>query len=135
VLTTALGRVRLPLTGFNGLFLPVLEDDRLAVRAAEGDLRLEDLLLASAVCGTGLDTVPLPGETTAEDLVPWLLDLGALAVRLDKPLTARLMPMPGLEAGDPLEFDFPFFAAGAVMDLASARWTGSREPLPIRPRR
>jgi uncharacterized protein (UPF0210 family) len=135
VLTTALGRVRLPLTGFNGLFLPVLEDDRLAVRAAEGDLRLEDLLLASAVCGTGLDTVPLPGETTAEDLVPWLLDLGALAVRLDKPLTARLMPMPGLEAGDPLEFDFPFFAAGAVMDLASARWTGSRDPLPIRPRR
>ena len=134
VLTTALARVSLPLTGFSGLFLPVLEDDRLAQRAAEGDLRLEDLLLSSAVCGTGLDTVPLPGDTTAEDLLPWLLDLGALAVRLDKPLTARLMPMPGLEAGDPLEFDFPFFAAGGVMDLTRTRWTGSRGPLPIRPR-
>jgi len=134
ILTTALGRVRLPLTGFKGLFLPVLEDDRLALRAAEGDLRLEDLLLASAVCGTGLDTIPLPGDAEAEDLLPWLLDLGALAVRLDKPLTARLMPMPGREAGDPLEFDFPFFAAGGVMDLPRARWTGSRESLPIRPR-
>ena len=134
ILTTALGRVDLPLTGFSGLFLPVLEDDRLAQRAAEGELRLEDLLLSSAVCGTGLDTVPLPGDTDAEDLLPWLLDLGALAVRLDKPLTARLMPMPGLEAGDPLEFDFPFFAAGAVMELPRTRWTGSRDPLPIRPR-
>jgi uncharacterized protein (UPF0210 family) len=135
VLTSALGRVDLPLTGFSGLFLPVLEDDRLALRAAAGDLRLEDLLLASAVCGTGLDTVPLPGDATSDELLPWLLDLGALAVRLDKPLTARLMPMPGRSAGDPLEFDFPFFAAGAVMDLPAARWTGSMEPLPIRPRR
>jgi uncharacterized protein (UPF0210 family) len=134
ILTSALGRAELPLTGFSGLFLPVLEDDRLARRAAEGDLRLEDLLLSSAVCGTGLDTVPLPGDTHAEDLLPWLLDLGALAVRLDKPLTARLMPMPGLEAGDPLEFDFPFFAAGAVMDLPRTRWTGSGSELPIRPR-
>ena len=138
ILTTALNEVRLPLTGFSGLFLPVLEDERLALRAAEGDLRLEDLLLACTVCGTGLDTVPLPGDATAGDLLPWLLDLGALAVRLDKPLTARLMPMPGLEAGDPLEFEFPFFAPGAVMDLPRTRWTGVTDPpgpLPIKPRR
>lgn len=135
VLTSAIASVDLPLTGFRGLFLPVLEDERLALRAAEGDLRLEDLLLACTVCGTGLDTVPLPGDASADDLLPWLLDLGALAVRLNKPLTARLMPMPGREAGDPLEFDFPFFAAGAVMDLPRARWTGSMAPLPIRPRR
>lgn len=135
VLTSALSRVDLPLTGFSGLFLPVLEDDRLALRAADGDLRLEDLLLACTVCGTGLDTVPLPGDASADDLLPWLLDLGALAVRLDKPLTARLMPMPGREAGDPLEFDFPFFAAGAVMDLPRVRWTGSMNPLPVAPRR
>lgn len=138
ILTTALSEVQLPLTGFSGLFLPVLEDDRLAQRAAEGDLRLEDLLLACTVCGTGLDTVPLPGDASAEDLLPWLLDLGALAVRLDKPLTARLMPMPGMEAGDPLEFEFPFFAPGAVMDLPQTRWTGMTDPgdtLPIKPRR
>ncbi|RKZ16445.1 DUF711 domain-containing protein [bacterium] len=138
ILTSALDRVDLPRVGFSGLFLPVLEDNRLALRASEGDLRMEDLLLACTVCGTGLDTVPLPGDCTADDLLPWLLDLGALAVRLDKPLTARLMPMPGLEAGDELEFDFPFFAAGAVMDLPRVRFGAALNPgnvLPIRPRR
>lgn len=117
LLTSALDRASFRKAGFNGLFLPVLEDDRLARRASEGSLALEDLLLASAVCGTGLDTVPLPGDVRAEELVPSLLDLAALALRLDKPLTARLMPMPGRGAGDELRFDFPFFAAGRVMPL------------------
>jgi uncharacterized protein (UPF0210 family) len=136
ILTSALQRADLPLTGFSGLFLPVLEDDRLARRAADADLRLEDLMLASTVCGTGLDTVPVPGNTTASDLLPWLLDLGALALRLDKPLTARIMPMPDREAGDPLEFDFPFFASGAVMDLPTGKWCGPMQGiLPIEARR
>lgn len=138
ILTSAVQRADLPHAGFSGLFLPVLEDARLAERAAGGDLRLEDLLLASTVCGTGLDTVPLPGDAQVEDLMPWLLDLGAIAIRLDKPLTARLMPMPGREAGDELEFDFPFFARGAVMDLPRVRFSGTVGPgrtLPIRPRR
>jgi uncharacterized protein (UPF0210 family) len=43
----------------------VLEDAILAQRAAEGTLTIKDLLLYSAVCGTGLDTVPLPGAATA----------------------------------------------------------------------
>ena len=117
LLTSAVDGAVFQKSGFNGLFLPVLEDDRLARRAAEGTLRLEDLLLAAAVCGTGMDTVPLPGDVKAEELVPYLADLGALALRQDKPLTARLMPMPGRAAGDELSFDFPFFAGGKVMDL------------------
>jgi uncharacterized protein (UPF0210 family) len=44
-----------------------------------------------------------------------LLDLSALALRLDKPLTARLMPIPGKKAGDPTGFDFAFFANSKVM--------------------
>jgi hypothetical protein len=46
-----------------------------------------------------------------------LLDLSALALRLDKPLTARLMPIPGKKAGDPTNFDFGFFANSRVMRL------------------
>ena len=42
--------------------LPVLEDNVVALRAAEGQLSITDLLSYSAVCGVGLDTVPLPGE-------------------------------------------------------------------------
>jgi uncharacterized protein (UPF0210 family) len=113
-----------PHTGFSGLMLPVLEDAILAKRAAEGSLTIKDLLLYSAVCGTGLDTVPLPGDATAAQLTAVLLDLASMALRLDKPLTARLMPIPGKGVGDPTDFDFPFFANSRVMALETGTMTG-----------
>ena len=120
VLTEAIERANFPHLGFSGFMQPVLEDSILATRAAEGTLTIKDALLYSAVCGTGLDTVPLPGDTTAEQLVPLLLDLCALALRLDKPLTARLMPIPGKKAGEETNFDFAFFAPSRVMALEAA---------------
>ncbi|MBI5943771.1 MAG: DUF711 family protein [Chloroflexi bacterium] len=120
ILTEAIDRADFPRTGFSGYMQPILEDSVLAKRAAEGVLTIKDALLYSAVCGTGLDTVPLPGDTTAEQIAPLLLDLSALAMRLDKPLTARLMPVPGKRAGDATNFDFGFFANSRVMKLDSA---------------
>jgi len=117
ILTEIIERARLPGTGFSGLMLPVLEDTVLAGRAAEGILTVKDLLLYSAVCGTGLDTVPLPGDTSAGQIAALLVDLSALALRLDKPLTARLMPIPGKKAGDPTNFNFDYFVNSRVMPL------------------
>jgi uncharacterized protein (UPF0210 family) len=119
ILTEAIDRADFPHTGFSGFMQPILEDSVLAKRAAEGTLTIKDALLYSAVCGTGLDTVPLPGDTTSERLIPLLLDLCALALRLDKPLTARLMPVPGKKVGDETNFDFAFFAPSKVMTLDS----------------
>jgi uncharacterized protein len=119
LLTEAIERADFAHTGFSGFMQPVLEDSVLAKRAAEGTLTIKDALLYSAVCGTGLDTIPLPGDTTAEEIAPLLLDLCALSLRLDKPLTARLMPIPGKKAGDVTEFDFAFFANSKVMALDS----------------
>jgi uncharacterized protein (UPF0210 family) len=124
-LTEALGRANFPHTGFSGFMQPVLEDSVLAKRAAEGTLTIKDLLLYSAVCGTGLDTVPLPSDVTADQIAPLLLDLSALALRLDKPLTARLMPIPGKQAGDTTEFDFAYFANSKVMALESEKLGGN----------
>lgn len=120
LLTDCLRRARYPHCGFNGLMLPVLEDAVLAERSKEGLFAVNDLLLWSAVCGTGLDTVPLPGDVTEEELAGILLDMAALAVRLDKPLTARLMPVPGLKAGDVTGFEFAYFANGRVLDVKGA---------------
>ena len=117
ILTEAVDRADFPHTGFSGFMQPVLEDSILAQRAAEGTLTIKDLLLYSTVCGTGLDTVPLPGDTSAEQIAALLLDLSALALRLTKPLTARLMPIPGKKAGDATTFDFGFFANSKVMRL------------------
>lgn len=125
ILTEAIDRADFPHTGFSGFMQPILEDSVLARRAAEGTLTLKDALLYSAVCGTGLDTVPLPGDTTSEQLVPLLLDLCALALRLDKPLTARLMPVPDKKAGDETNFEFAFFAQSKIMDLESSPLKGS----------
>ena len=103
--------------GFNGMMLPVLEDSILAKRAREGILTLQDLLLYSTLCGTGLDTIPLPGDTAVDQLEAVIMDIAALSMRLDKPLTARLMPIPGLAAGDPTSFEFEYFANSRVMSL------------------
>lgn len=110
-----LDRTKFQHTGFSGMFFPVFEDAVLAARAAEGYLTLNDLLLYCAVCGTGLDTLPLPGDTSAAALAAILADVAALALRLNKPLTARLMPLPGKQAGDEAKFDFPYFAPSRVL--------------------
>ena len=124
LIAEGIDQARFSRIGFSGLFLPVLEDAILARRAAEGSLTVKDLLLYSAVCGTGLDTVPLPGDTSAPALEAVLLDLAVLACRLDKPLTARLMPVPGLKAGEPTGFGFDFFVNSRVMVLDAAPLRG-----------
>ena len=119
ILASALDAATFPRAGFNGLFLPPFEDFNLAARAADGSLTIPDLMLFSTLCGTGLDTIPLPGDSTAELLAPLLLDVAALALRHRKPLTVRLMPLPGKKAGDEARFDFDFFAPTRVMTLPS----------------
>jgi uncharacterized protein len=123
-LTDCLDRAQFMRTGFCGLLLPPLEDDTLAARAGQGQLTVADLLLCAAVCGTGLDTIPLPGDSPAEALAALLIDLGALSLRLDKPLTARLMPIPGKAAGDDVRFDFAYFAPSRVMALPAQPLSG-----------
>jgi uncharacterized protein (UPF0210 family) len=123
-LADTIDRANFPRTGFSGLMLPVLEDALLAKRAAEGLIGVKDLLLYSTVCGTGLDTIPLPGDMTAEQISAVLLDLAALSLRLDKPLTARLMPIPGKKVGESTTFDFPFFANSKIMGLVAGEVSG-----------
>lgn len=124
IIADTLDQGRWPRAGFNGLMLPVLEDSILAKRSEEGILTVRDLLLFSTVCGTGLDTVPLPGDITVDELAALLADVAALSVRLDKPLTARLMPVPEKKAGEPTGFDFSFFANGGIIPLSAAPLTG-----------
>lgn len=123
--------------GFNGMMLPLLEDSVLAKRTAEGLLSVKDLMLYSTLCGTGLDTIPLAGDTTIEQLQSVLMDIGAISIRLGKPLTARLMPIPGKITGDPTGFDFAFFANSRVLSLEGQpldRFLTQKDPIQIQPR-
>jgi len=107
-LTSALKDTELPTCGYCGLMLPVLEDAMLGQRWEEGLVTTHELLLYSAVCGTGLDTLPLPGDTDATVIAHLLCDVATLAVRLNKPLSARLFPVPGKKAGQRTEFTSPY---------------------------
>ena len=124
ILADAVDQAQYPKAGFNGIMLPVLEDTVLAGGAVADMLTINKLLLYSTVCGTGLDTVPLAGSVTKDQLYAVLLDLAVLAQRLDKPLTARLMPIPGKEAGDQTEFDFEFFANSKIMQIDAEPLSG-----------
>jgi uncharacterized protein (UPF0210 family) len=116
-LADCLDRADFRRAGFSGMLLSVLEDETLAARCAAGQLTVNDLLLYATMCGTGLDAVPLPGDVSLDGLAGLLIDLGAIALRLHKPLTARLMPIPGKAAGDEVHFDFPYFADSRVLAL------------------
>ena len=109
--------VEIKTTGYCGLMLPVMEDEVLAERAAEGTYSLMELLSYSAVCGTGLDVIPLPGDVTQSTLENLLSDIAALASRLNKPLSARLIPIPGKEALDEVELDSPYLVPTRVFSV------------------
>lgn len=102
--------------GFNGFMQPVLEDYSIAKSLSKGNINLDTLLLYSCLCGTGLDCIPLPGDITVKELFYILLDLCTISLKFNKPLTARLMPIPGKGPGDDVGFDFEYFAPSKVMD-------------------
>lgn len=106
--TAGIRAVPLPTCGYNGLMLPVLEDAVLGERWREGRVDVRSLLFYSSVCGTGLDTVPVPGDSTDDQIAGTLLDVATLATRLNKPLSARLFPVPGTHAGDMTTFTSPY---------------------------
>ena len=116
-ITAAIRDVKVKQTGYNGLMLPILEDTRLAQRWSEGHISLDALLSYSAVCGTGLDTVPLPGDITVEQLSLIIGDMASLAYKWHKPLSARLLPVAGKGWGEMTEFNDPFLVNAKVQPL------------------
>src|SRR5579859_6321613 len=113
-ITAAIKSIPVKQTGYSGLMLPILEDSRLAERWSQGHVSIEGLLSYSAVCGTGLDTIPLPGDITVEQLDMILADVATLAVKWKKPLSARLLPVKGKVPGDKTEFDDPFLVNAII---------------------
>ena len=115
--TRTLRALSLPLCGYSGLMLPVLEDVGLGKRSEAGYFNLDSLLLYSAVCGTGLDTIPIPGDVSTSQIASILTDVAALSTQLTKPLSVRLFPVPGCTAGDMTQFQSPYLTNTTVMSV------------------
>ncbi len=104
IITMAVKAVPMKQVGYSGLMVPVMEDKLLAQRWAESTYNIDSLLAYSAVCGTGLDTVPLPGDVSLDQMERIFADVASLAVKWNKPLSARLQPVPAKEVGDRTDF-------------------------------
>jgi hypothetical protein len=117
IITRALKSIPVKQVGYSGLMLPVMEDTVLAHGWNEGHLSIDALLAYSAVCGTGLDTIPMPGDVTTEQLERILGDVASLSVKWHKPLSARLQPVAGKKPGEMTEFDDPFLVNAKIQPL------------------
>ncbi len=117
VVTAAIKSLDVKTCGYSGLMLPVLEDPLLAQRVGEGRYGIRDLLLYSSVCGTGLDVVPIPGDTPGATIAALLKDVAALSVRLNKALSARLFLVPGKKAGEIARFDDPVLTDSTILKV------------------
>jgi len=117
IITAAVKAVPQKQVGYSGLMVPVMEDKLLAQRWAESTYTIDSLLAYSAVCGTGLDTIPLPGDVTTEQMERIYGDVATLAVKWSKPLSARLQPVTNKKVGELTEYDDPFLFNTTVRAL------------------
>jgi uncharacterized protein (UPF0210 family) len=122
IITRAVKAVPVKQTGYSGLMIPVLEDTVLTRRWTEQTYGLDSILAYSAVCAGGVDTVPLPGDTSEAVIAGIVGDVATLAFKWDKPLATRLLPSPGRKVGELTEF------SGALSNALI-------QPLPGAPRR
>lgn len=119
-LRSALRETSARCAGFNGVMYSVLEDPRLASANNLATLSIEKLLLFSAVCGCGIDMVPIPATTYVEDVAAIALDAAALAVRLGKPLGVRFVPIPHKQVNEYVSFNLDFLCDSRVMNAAAS---------------
>jgi hypothetical protein len=117
IITAAVKAVPLKQVGYSGLMVPVMEDKLLAQRWAESTYNIDSLLAYSAVCGTGLDTVPLPGDISLDQMERIFADVASLATKWNKPLSARLQPVLNKKPGDRTDFKDPYLFNTTVHPL------------------
>ncbi len=90
--------------GLSGAFIPVSEDEGMIAAAQSGALTLDKLEAMTCVCSVGLDMIAVPGDTTAATLAAIIADEAAIGMVNQKTTAVRLIPAPGKQVGDVVEF-------------------------------
>ena len=90
--------------GLSGAFIPVSEDEGMIAAAQRGVLTLDKLEAMTCVCSVGLDMIAVPGDTSAETISAIIADEAAVGMVNSKTTAVRLIPAPGKNVGDRVEF-------------------------------
>ena len=121
--------------GLSGAFIPVSEDEGMIAAAQSGVLTLDKLEAMTCVCSVGLDMIAVPGYTTAETLSAIIADEAAIGMVNNKTTAVRLIPAPGKDVGDMVEFGGLLGSAPVmpVLQESSAAFIarGGRIPAPL----
>lgn len=90
--------------GLSGAFIPVSEDEGMIAAAKQGTLTLDKLEAMTAVCSVGLDMIAVPGSTSASTISGIIADEAAIGMINSKTTAVRIIPVPGKDVGDMVEF-------------------------------
>jgi uncharacterized protein (UPF0210 family) len=121
--------------GMSGAFIPVSEDAGMIEAARLGALSLEKLEAWTSVCSVGIDMVAVPGSTSAETIAAIIADEMAIGVMNNKTTAVRIIPVPGLDVGEMVDFGgllgrAPIMPVNAFSSVGFIR-RGGRIPAPI----
>lgn len=121
--------------GLSGAFIPVSEDAGMIDAVIKGALSIDKLEAMTAICSVGLDMIAVPGDTTAGTLGAMIADEAAIGMINNKTTAVRIIPAPGCDVGDMVEFG-GLLGRAPVMPIntnSSELFTqrGGRIPAPI----
>src|SRR5438132_1051661 len=109
----------------SGAFIPVSEDAGMIEAARVGALSLEKLEAWTSVCSVGIDMVAVPGSTSAETIAAIIADEMAIGVMNNKTTAVRIIPVPGREVGEMVEFGGLLGSAPEDLQICSSRYLAS----------
>lgn len=121
--------------GLSGAFIPISEDAGMIDAVASGALTIEKLEAMTSVCSVGLDMIVVPGATSASTIAAIIADEAAIGVVNNKTTAVRIIPAPGKNVGDLVEFG-GLLGSGPVMRVSQYSCEefvnrGGRIPAPI----
>lgn len=90
--------------GLSGAFIPVSEDAEMINSVENGSLHFDKLEAMTSVCSVGLDMIAIPGDTDAAVISGMMADEAAIGMINNKTTAVRVIPVPGKEVGDTVEF-------------------------------
>lgn len=90
--------------GLSGAFIPVSEDAGMIDAVISGCLNMEKLEAMTCVCSVGLDMIAIPGSAPASTISAMIADEAAIGVINNKTTAVRIIPAPGCDVGDMVEF-------------------------------
>ncbi|UXM84985.1 PFL family protein [Methanococcus aeolicus] len=90
--------------GLSGSFIPVSEDAGMIRAVNDGALSIDKLEAMTCVCSVGLDMIAIPGKTPASTISAIIADEMAIGMVNKKTTAVRVIPVPGKDVGDFVEY-------------------------------